>query len=276
MYMLSVVPDDDFAEDQIVKNNKMFQSAISHAAAAETELSLVSRVDINVANGISRAVKELMVNKIVLGWNGKSTTTNFFFGSIIENLISNSEQMVLVVKITNTLNSLKRIIVVIPENAEREAGFENWVSTLKILSSRTSSSLLFVGFEKSLASIRKFLDIKSDSGNIVFQTTKSTHPIIEQTQIINEMDLLIVISARRRTLSFSHYLDHMPRDMARYFEKNSFIIIYPEQRIVKTQTLSSSLDGIEVSPIQENIDRFSHIGNFKRKSPDTRHNSITE
>lgn len=276
MYMLSVVPDDDFAEDQIVKNNKMFQSAISHAAAADTELTLVSRVDLNVANGISRAVKELMVNKIVLGWNGKITTTNFFFGSIIENLIGNTEQMVMVAKILNPLNTLKRIIVVIPENAECEAGFDTWVDTLKKISSRTSSSILFVGFEKSLSAVRKLLEAKSGMGNIEFQATNSSHPIIAQNQIATDLDLLIVIAARRRTLSFSHYLDHMPRDLARYFEKNNFIIIYPEQRTVKTQSLSSSLDGIEVSPIQENIDRFSHIGNFKRKSPESRHNSLTE
>ncbi len=276
MYMLSVVPDDDFAEDQIVKNNKMFQSAISHAAAADTELTLVSRVDLNVANGISRAVKELIVNKIVLGWNGKSTTTNFFFGSIIENLIGNTEQMVMVVKILNPLNSLKRIIVVIPENAECEVGFDVWVNTIKKISSRTSSTILFVGFEKSLSAIRNLLETKSDAVNVEFQATNSAHPIIEQNQIITDMDMLIVIAARRRTLSFSHYLDHMPRDLARYFEKNNFIIIYPEQRTVKTQSLSSSLDGIDVSPIQENIDRFSHIGNFKRKSPESRHNSLTE
>jgi hypothetical protein len=77
VYMLSVVPDDAFALEQIARNNKMFESAISHAAASDTKLSLVSRVDLNVANGINRAVKELMINKVVLGWNGKITTTNF-------------------------------------------------------------------------------------------------------------------------------------------------------------------------------------------------------
>jgi hypothetical protein len=229
-----------------------------------------------VANGISRAVKELMVNKIVLGWNGKITTTNFFFGSIIDNLIGNTEQMVTVVKILNPFNTLKRTIVVIPQNAEREAGFDTWVSTLKLISSRTSSTLLFVGFEKALLAIRTLLGLKSDTPDVGFQATISSHPIIEQNQIITDTDLLVVIAARRRTVSYSHYLDHMPRDLARYFEKNNFVIIYPEQRAVKTLSLSSSLDGMEASPIQENIDRFSHLGNFKRKSPESRHNSLTE
>ena len=276
VYMLTVVPDDAFAYEQILKNNKMFQSAISHAAAADTKLSLVSRVDLNVANGISRAVKELMVNKVVLGWNGKMTTTNFFFGSIIENLISSTEQMVMVVKISNPLNTMSRIVVTIPENAEIEAGFNLWLNTLKIIASRTSSKLLFSGFEKTLSDIQGFFNTENGNIEIEYQLSDATHPISDQATNIGIQDLYVVIAARRRTLSFSHYIEHMPRDLARYYENNNFIVIYPEQRAVELQTLSSSLDGLEISPIQENIERFANMANTRRNSPNSRHNSLTE
>ncbi len=276
VYMLSVVPDDAFAEEQILKNNKMFESAISHAAAADTSLTLVSRVDLNVANGISRAVKELMINKIVLGWNGKITTTNFFFGSIIENLIGSTEQMVIVVKVTNPLNTTKRIVVTIPENAESETGFSAWLNMLKIMASRTSSTLLFTGFEKSLSEIRSFSETESVNLKIEYQVSDSTHPIVDHIQTVDIQDIFVVVAARRRTLSFSHYIEHMPRDLARYYENKNFIIIYPEQRAVELQSLSSSLDGLEVSAIQENLERFTNLTNPKRNSPDSRHNSLTE
>lgn len=276
VYMLSVVPDDAFAEDQILKNNKMFEAAISHAAAADTQLSLVSRVDLNVPNGISRAVKELMINKIILGWNGKITTSNFFFGSIIENLIGSTEQMVMVVKISNPLNTTNRILVSLPENAECEAGFNTWLSTLKIIASRTSSSLLFSGYEKSLAEIRNFLETVDANIKIEYEISHSAHPIIDQSRKVNIQDLYVVIAARRRTLSHEHYFEHIPRDLARHFVNKNFIIIYPEQRAVELQTLSSSLDGLEVSAIQENLERFTNLTNPKRNSPNSRHNSLTE
>lgn len=276
VYMLSVVPDDAFAEDQILRNNKMFESAISHAAAAETELTLVSRVDLNVANGISRAVKELMINKIVLGWNGKITTSNFFFGSIIENLIGNTEQMVMVVKVINSLNTTNRIFVNIPENAECEAGFRTWFNMVKIMASRTSSTLLFTGFEKSLTEIRNIAETEAVNLKIEYQALDSTHPIVDQAQNIGIQDMFVVIAARRRTLSYSHYIEHMPRDLARHYENKNFIIIYPEQRAVELQSLSSSLDGLEVSAIQENLERFTNLTNPRRNSPNSRHNSLTE
>lgn len=276
VYMLSVVPDDVYANEQILKNNKMFESAISHASAADTVLTLVSRVDLNVANGISRAVKELMITKIVLGWNGKITTTNFFFGSIIENLIGSSEQMVMVVKSVKPLNTIRRIVVIIPENAESEAGFTSWLTMIKILANRTSSSLLFTGFNRSISEIKNIFNIDSVKVNCEFEVSASANPLSQLAQKINDQDLYVVIAARRRTLSYSHYFDHMPRDLARLYENSSFIIIYPEQRSFVSQTLSSSLDGLDVSPVQENIDRFSNISFHKRKPPDDRHNSLTE
>jgi hypothetical protein len=254
----------------------MFESAISHAAAAETQLAHVSRVDLNVASGISRAVKELMINKIVLGWNGKITTTNFFFGSIIENLIGSSEQMVMVVKISNPLNTTNRIIVTLPENAECEAGFSSWLSTIKIIASRTSASLLFSGYENSLSEIRNLLETENSNIKIEYEISHSAHPIIDQSKQANIQDLFVVIAARRRTLSYEHYFEHMPRDLARHYGNNNFIIIYPEQRAVEFQSLSSSLDGLEVSAIQENIERFTTINNPRRNSADSRHNSLTE
>lgn len=276
VYMLSVVPDDAFALEQIAKNNKMFESAISHAAASDTKLSLVSRVDLNVANGINRAVKELMINKVVLGWNGKITTTNFFFGSIIENLIASTEQMVIVVKATNPLNTTNRIVVSIPQNAELEAGFGAWLKTLEVLATRTSSLLLFSGFQKSISEIPAFFSTNPANLQIEYKVINSSHPISEMAQTVTLQDLFVVIAARRRTLSFNHYFDHMPRDLARYYENKNFVIIYPEQRAADSQTLSSSLDGLDISPIQENIDRFAYLGDFKRKQAGNNHNSVTE
>jgi len=276
VYMLSVVPDDAFAEEQILKNNKMFESAISHAAAADTQVSLVSRVDLNVANGISRAAKELMVNKIVLGWNGKITTTNFFFGSIIDNLTGSTEQMVMVVKVSKPLNTTNRIVVSIPENAECETGFNAWLNLLKIIALRTSSALVFSGLEKSLSDIQGFFNAESVNLEIEYQASISSHPIVDHAKTVNMQDLYVVIAARRRTLSYCHYFEHMPRDLARYYEHKNFIIIYPEQRAVELQALSSSLDGLEVSAIQENMERFANFTNSKRNSPNSRHNSLTE
>ena len=274
--MLSVVPDDAFAQEQIHKNNKIFESAISHAAATDTPLDLVSRVDLNVANGISRAIKELMIDKVVLGWNGKMTTTNFFFGSIIENLITSTDQMVMVVKSAAPFDTINRIIVSTPPNAECEAGFSKWIDIVKVIASRTSSNVVFMGIEKILSDIGKQMESNGMGIKVEYRISNTVHPITEVALMVTDKDLFIVITARRRTLSYSSYFDHMPKDLARHYDGKSFLIIYPEQKLSGIQTLSSSLDGLDISPIQESFERFSNIGKFNKKSSESNHNSPTE
>lgn len=276
LYMLSVVADDEFAQEKIQQNNKMFESAILHAAAAETRVNHVSRVDLNVANGISRAVKELMITKIVLGWNGKITTTNFFFGTIIENLIGSAEQMVMVVKVKHALNTVKRIIVILPPNAELEAGFTLWLKTILLISQRISSVVSFAGNNKSLSEIKNVIGQVGANQQVSYQTISTSHPIVEQSAKSNADDLLVVISARRRTMSYTHYLDHMPRDLARHYDDKNFIIIYPEQKNLPLQTLSASLDGVDISPVSETVERFDSEVFSHRRYGENRHNSPTE
>jgi hypothetical protein len=182
----------------------------------------------------------------------------------------------MVVKVSNPLNTTRRIVVTIPDNAECETGFNAWLNMLKVIALRTSSTLVFTGFEKSLSEIRRIFDADSVNLEIEYQVSNSSHPFIDQAKKVNVQDLYVVIAARRRTLSFSHYFEHMPRDLARYYENKNFIIIYPEQRAVELQALSSSLDGLEASAIQESIERFTSLTNPRRNSPDSKHNSLTE
>ncbi len=276
MYMLSVVPDDNYAQEQIAKNNQIFESAILHAAAADTKLTLVSRVDLNIASGIARATKELMITKIVLGWNGKITTSNFFFGSIIENLLGNTEQMVLVVKNISPLKRIKNLIITVPENAEYETGFGAWVETMKIIASRTSSAIEFYASEKTLQHLKGHFNVGETNLKVEYRLADLLNPVADNAHLVTEHDLFVVIAARRSTLSYTHYLENMPRDMARHFETRNFIILYPEQKTTQSHSLSSPIEGLEVSPIQENIERFVNLRKLKRKSTTNRHNSPTE
>lgn len=274
--MLTVIPDDAFAEEQILKNNKMFESAISHAAAADTPLTLVSRVDLNIANGISRAVKELMINKIVIGWNGKITTSNFFFGSIIDNLIDTTDQMVMVVKSSSPFYTNKRMVIAVPDHAQGEAGFVSWIKMLNIFAKRNSSKIVFAAPEKTLSAIRQVNETENHKRDSEYRTLVSSHPIADMATQVVENDLFIVIAARRRTLSYSHYLETVPRDLSRYFVKTNFIILYPEQRANQYQVLTSSLDGLQNSAIPDSVERYASLSRPKRSAPAKRHNTMTE
>jgi Kef-type K+ transport system membrane component KefB len=266
IYMLTVVPDDEKAREQILINNKMFESAVLHAASTENTLQLVSRVDLNVANGITRAIKELMVSKVIVGWNGKTTTTNFIFGSLLDNLIAKSEQMTFVVKIEKQLNSFRRLLVLVPPNAEWEIGFASWITVVQRISRNINADILFYGDPDTLNAINSSIGALKLGTMISLRNADKDFDLEGIRNILQQDDLLIVINARHRTLSYNHQMDYIPRQLSRNFGQNCFIIIYPEQKVVESDNLSSHLEGLDTSPIMENLDRISHISKkLKRK-----------
>ncbi len=259
IYMLTVVPDDERAREQIVRNNKMYESAIIHASATDTALQLVSRVDLNITNGITRAIKELMISKVIVGWNGKSSTTEYFFGSLLDNLIAKTEQMIIVVKIDKPIRSIRRLIVTVPPNAEWEIGWSSWVTTILRISRQINSGILFCGAAVTLKKLAALMSDLKPGADISYRET-DYHNNLEDLQADVQLgDMLVFINARHRTLSYNPHLEKIPKMLSHNFQQHCFIIIYPEQKSNGNENLSSRLEGMDISPITENIDRFSHL-----------------
>ncbi len=232
IYPLSVITDDYQARDNILLHQKQFEKAIQHAAASSHTLYPLTRVDLNATTGIIRAAKELMVTKIIMGWNGKLTTKDRFFGSVLDNVLESTEQMVWVAKLIHPLNTMKKMVMVVPANAHAETGFANWVATVKLLCHHLGSRLSLYADEPTLAALVQEIDrtkplITTEQN--VFEGEDNMAQLIRET---SPEDLLLVVKARENTVSYHAYLDKVPTQLARYFSKGSFIIIYPEQDIL--------------------------------------------
>src|SRR3546814_7554113 len=119
----------------------MLEKALKHAPAAETPVELLTRVDLNVSNGIVRAAKEHLINQIIMGW-GERSATDRFFGSILDNLMNGTGQMISVVSFQQPLNTLRRMVLVVPRNAQLEVGFNRWIKKIKTLSKQSGADLI--------------------------------------------------------------------------------------------------------------------------------------
>ncbi|MEJ8757548.1 cation:proton antiporter [Pontibacter sp. H259] len=229
IYPLAVVIDNEHAEEEIFRKNKMLQEAITHASATDHDVQLVSKIDINIASGILRAIKELMITEVILGWNAKITTRDRIFGTVLDNLLENTEQMILVSKIVQPLNTTKRILVIVPLNVELERGYLRWLRSVKTLSVQLGAKLVFKGRRRTLNKIRQTLSTTKPAVEAEFEPLSDFKELEDMRTQLRKEDMIVVISARKRTLSYNSHLDHVPRLLSRHYKDNSFIILYPEQ-----------------------------------------------
>ncbi|MEJ0101036.1 MAG: hypothetical protein WDO19_00135 [Bacteroidota bacterium] len=79
VYLLNVVQDDDGVKEKVLLTNRNMEKAIKHAAETETRVQLLTRVDLNMSSGISRAVKEMLISDVIISWDEKNTGQLAFF-----------------------------------------------------------------------------------------------------------------------------------------------------------------------------------------------------
>lgn len=229
IYPLAVVIDNEHAEEEIFKKNKMLQEAIKHASATDSDVQLVSKIDMNVASGILRAIKEMMITEVVLGWNAKITTRDRVFGTVLDSLLENTEQMILVCKIIQPVNTTGRIVVIVPLNADLERGYLRWLRAVKLLSTQLGAKIVFKGRKRTLNIIKQTLKQNKPAVEAEFEYLSSLEEVESMKTVLEKDDMIIVISARRGTVSYNNQLDYVPRVLSKNYKDNSFIIVYPEQ-----------------------------------------------
>ncbi len=262
---LAVVPDDDEAQEKVVSSKKMLEKAIIHAAATDTKVQSHIRVDLNVASGISRTMKELMITNVIIGWSDRTKPIGKIFGTTLDNLLDNSSQMILVCKINQPLNVFKRIIIALPENAEFEHGFELWAKKMMRLASQTGSAIVLYCFEKTA---NAFLETQKKLKSPIAVTHRDFDFLYKFLMLQKELrtdDLLVAVCARKGTVSHNNDLDEIPGKLARYFPKSNFIIIYPERTAVTSLEKIIPSEDLEISPIEESLEGVARIGKSLRR-----------
>lgn len=229
IYPLSIVNDDEDAQQTVLNHKKIMEQLTSHAAGSDTTVTPITRVDINIPTGISRTVKELQITNIVMGWSGRSSTANYFFGNIIDNLLENIQQMVMVVRVNDSISRLRNIFVLVPNNADKEIGFSSWINSMIGLSKNTGGKVVFLSNSSTNEVLRKRLKeykFFNDDSFIAYEF----YPNVENIPFVaNGKDLLIAVAARPSTLSYNRRQLIIPKIMSQLAQNRSFIIIYPEQ-----------------------------------------------
>jgi Kef-type K+ transport system membrane component KefB len=270
VYMLTVVQDEDHVREKVLLSNKNMERAIKHAANTETRVQLLTRVDLNMTNGVARAVQEMLISDVIIEWDERNTSTtdflfNSLFGTATRNILDTTWETVYVCRLLQPVNTTSKIVVVIAANAEYEVGFKHWVKKLVMLSKQAGAKLLICCTDETRVAIQRELKINRSSVETNFKPFEDLTDFLILAKEIREDDLIIAIAARKGTLSYNSYMDTMPQKLTRHFPKNNCILIYPEQKQAEFPETGMQSHDLTLTPIQEQIDNLQKIGKAVKK-----------
>ena len=229
IFPLTVAPEKGDVEARVAATEDMLAHAVIHAAAADVPVNPITRVDMNIANGIMRAAKELRISDIIIGWNGEPSAKQRIFGSILDRVLEESKQLVIVSRIVHPINTSKRIILAVPENADREPGFDSAMRDIKLIINELGAELLIFSPESMHVPMRAVIQNKEPELEADFYDVSKWTSLISGPLTINENDLFILLSSREGAISWDPNLDRLPGLIAERYPDNNFLTVYPNE-----------------------------------------------
>jgi len=229
VFPLSVINDDDEAQARVLELRKELEKAVKYAAATDTLLKPITRIDLHVGGGIVRAIKELMITKVIVGWHGAYNPKDYLFGTVLDYLLANCSKEILVTRLLIPLNTLEKIFVVVPRNAELEKGFAHWITTLRVLASQTTGKLFLAGPAPTLERVAEFVKKEKPVVGIETRHFDDWDDILALSREVTDATLFIAIQAREKAVSHHPWMSRIPRYLSKHFKDVSFLLIYPEQ-----------------------------------------------
>lgn len=243
------------------QGKKLLEKAQKAAAAFDTTLNVISRHDLNISNGILYTIKENLITDLVLGMHSKTNFADTFYGTVLEPVINKTDNNIFILKMTQPISTLKKIIVVVPEKAEYETGFIKWVQKIQNISKELNCDLLFYSGNTTAEKIQKVLLNTEHNLPVSYKLLDEWEDFLIIARDLNPDDLMVVVSARKNTLSYNLLLDRVPKLLAKYFEKNNTLILFPEQ-FTESELHRRQMDGSIDDLIEENLQRIDSLGKY--------------
>ncbi len=260
------VADNTTSDDAAEKHaGKLLEKAAVAASSIDFDLTRLIRYDSDVVNGITGVIREQKITDLIFGLHQKSILNDTLLGSASENILGRCNITTFIYRPVQPLATIKRTIVVIPAGAENEIGFVLWMQKIINVIKNTGSKLLFYATKQTLAYLK---DVYSSSiVNAEYKVFKDWDDFLVLSRELKNDDNLIVVMSRKNHLSYHSKMAKMPTYLNRYFQKNSFILVYPVQ-------IGIVDDGIENSTVKKTLLRFDGIGKllekiYKKTKPDS-------
>ncbi len=248
LFALNIINNNSSDANAVKNAHKLMDKAIHTASSTDVSLNKLLRFDLNVINGITSVIREHNITDLILGLHVKTGISESFLGNLTEGILTKNNTTTFVYKPAQPISTIKRHIIVIPKNAETEIGFPFWMLKIWNIGRNTGAKLLFYCHSKTIPVIREI---------------HAKHPIDADFKIFEEWDDflvllkefkaddgIIIIMSREKKLSYQNNMKNIPQYLNKYFNGNSFILIYPMQSGVTEESVDLTNPSL-VAPIEK-------------------------
>lgn len=205
------------------------QTAANVAESMDIKVKQIDRYDLNIISGLINVSKEQDITEFVIGLHRRSKIVDTFYGPLIEQLLKESNKMVFISRCFVPIDTVNRIIIAVPEKAEFETGFLLWVTRMANMGAWVGARLIFICFPSTAEYIQNVINEGGFQVRHNYKMMQTWDDFILLSSEVTEDDLLVIIAARKGSLSHTSDLESLPTYLSRHFARHNLLVVYPKQ-----------------------------------------------
>ena len=227
---LNVIFDDGMGENRHRKGQRMLDKAQEMANAADVPMTTMNRVSTNIASGILHAMVENECGEVIVCLTDRTTDMpKSTLGTVIDNLLASTHREVMALRSIVPPNTLRRVIICVPEKAEYEVGFYKWLEHVCRIGEQLDCHLDFHAHPDTLPYIQGYMRQKHNYLRSEFHEMNRWSQIMSLSSQVGTDHMVIFVTARLGSISYQQRLDNLPLTIYRYFSQTSVMLLYPDQ-----------------------------------------------
>lgn len=259
VYVVNVVSDDSKSETAQFKAKKIMDAATRQAASSENIIIPLIRFDMNVSNGVIYTIKEQKITDILIGISKETNKADFL---LAESILSKSGESLYAYKSVQPFNTLTRMVIAAPSNAELEPGFTRWFTRIAAIANMGGMPVQFFANEFTIEEIEKVNENLSQPLLITCNVFTDWQDFLVMTGELKVNDFFVVVSSRFGHISHQENLDKIPYYLAKYFTRNSYMVVYPHQELEDNLLMEREPSENLLEMIADKVPGVNKAGNF--------------
>lgn len=263
---LNVVYDDEHMRVNQERGQRLLEQVTLYAAGSDVRMQTQVRIAANIANGIKHAFNEFRASEIIIGMHTHKEVSPKFWGEFHQSLFNGLSRQIIMARIMQPLNTVRRIQVCVPSRAQFEAGFYRWLERLSRLADNLECRINFHGRKDTLELIAEYAHNRHPNMRAEYSEMLHWNELPKLAGTIAKDHIFVVVTARKGTISYKNAMDRLPDELTRYYSGTSMMIIFPDQ-------FGDAMDKMTFSQPQhtEEESAYETIREWMRRRKKTKH-----
>ena len=226
---LNIINDADLSDQTQAHSRECLEMATQLASAADVPVQTQTRLAVNFATATIHALRENDASELLIGLHRQRHKGDSFLGLFAQGLIDGVSRQIIIVDLHIPANTIRKIVVAVPEKAEYERGFYRWINRLARMAEDLSCQMVFYAPESTNNLILRYMRERHKSVRDDYEVFESWNDFPALRHEVNTDQLLVVVTARRGSISYQSNFSKLPILLQQHFSHTSLMLIYPDQ-----------------------------------------------